>query len=166
MLNLFFACVLSVVCVSWARAPCIYSATRYHPPRCYSILWLQLSVSSWKRQFWKSLYFLATVCGMITLIIYARQSWVLPCDSLCSLRTSREEFDFSSVWTYLTYCRCDDGDDTVHWQPICWTVFLQVVLSEVRQEASCNEMSVLEQSSRILSIHFFFGLPLGRWPWV
>jgi len=36
------------------------------------------------------------------------------------------------------------------------TVFLQDVLSEVRQEASCSEMSMSEQSSRILSIHFFF----------
>ena len=29
--------------------------------------------------------------------------------------------------TNLTYCRCDDGDDTARWQPICWTVFLNNV---------------------------------------
>jgi len=40
------------------------------------------------------------------------------------------------TWLDLTYCRCDDGDDTARWQPICWTVFLHGVLSEVRQVAS------------------------------
>jgi len=81
ILNLFLpACVWYVDFLSCRRAPRVCSDARHHPPRCHSILGLQLSVSSWKRQLRKSLYFLSTVHECV---IHAIQPWILFMYNLC-----------------------------------------------------------------------------------
>ena len=71
--------------------------------------------------------------------------------------------------TWLTYGPGDDDVVLVLRQPKLQTVFLHSFRFQVRRDASIYWHTEILQSSRILSKHFFFGLPLDRcpcvWPW-
>ena len=73
-----------------------------------------------------------------------------------------------SSWLDLLFDYSRDDEDNVLelWQPIFRTVFLHMSLSVAIWEASCIGIPMSIQSSRMLSIHLFFGLPFPRDPCV
>ena len=103
--NVFFRiCVFPVVCLGHRKTSRFYWATRCHPPRCHSVLWLQLSVPSRKRQFWKGLYFLAIVRGNRTK---TTQLQVYICDNVYAYATVRQDFVYQSVLTAVDRHKLD-----------------------------------------------------------
>jgi len=87
-----------------------------------------------------------------------------------SLHADDKQFLNSWIWTLeLTYDLDDNDEVLALQQPKLQTVFLHSFRFHIRQDNWIIDILRSSQSSRILSSHFFFGLPLDRcpcvWPW-